>query len=114
MQAVRVAQTRHLFHLTQHITFMKIIGPVVAVDGDAEAPDLLLSLGGSKKNLFKRIIIESRKARINEKECISCCKCYEACQFQAIYIKIYIKNNRPVITEEYCEGCGARGIVCPD
>jgi len=85
------------------------IEPIVAVDADAEAPDLLLSLGGSKENLFKYTVTKSRKARINQGKCISCYKCYEVCKFQAISIE----NDKPSVIEEYCEGCGACSIVCP-
>lgn len=87
----------------------KNIKPIIAVDADAEAPDLLLSLGGSKKNFFKHTITESRKAKINYSKCMNCYKCYEVCKFQAISIR----NDKPVVTEEYCEGCGACSIVCP-
>ncbi|HIQ04035.1 MAG TPA: ATPase [Desulfurococcales archaeon] len=82
---------------------------VVSVDTDAEAPDLLLSLGGSVRNLSKYTISESRKARINSSKCIKCYKCYEVCRFQAIVVR----NGNPTIVEEYCEGCSACSIVCP-
>ncbi len=82
---------------------------VIAVDADAEAPDLLLALGGSRKNLFNHHVSLSRKAKINYEKCIKCLKCISACKFYAIEVK----NGIPSIIEEYCEGCNACNMVCP-
>ena len=82
---------------------------VVAVDADAEAPDLLLALGGSKKNIFSNHVSLSRKARIIYEKCTGCLSCANACKFYAIDVA----DGKPRIIEEYCEGCNACNIVCP-
>lgn len=86
----------------------KNTGSTVAVDTDAEAPDLLIALGGSEKNLFKYTISVSRKARIDHSKCLKCYRCIDVCRFKAIEMV----NGYPVVVEEYCEGCGACSIVC--
>ena len=88
----------------------KHASPIVSVDADAEAPDLLIALGGSRKELFRYTVSESRKAKIDYTKCIKCGKCYEVCQFQAISLE---NDGTPIVNEEYCEGCKACSIVCP-
>ncbi len=82
---------------------------IVAVDADAEAPDLLLALGGPKENILVRKISSSRKAVIDHNRCIGCLKCVDVCKFYALEVE----NNKPRVVREYCEGCGACSIVCP-
>jgi len=90
--------------------FLRSLGAkVVAVDADAEAPDLLLALGGASENVYSREVYRSRKAVIDYGRCVSCMKCFETCRFNAIELS----NDKPVVVEEYCEGCGACSIVCP-
>lgn len=81
----------------------------VCVDADAEAPDLLLALGGVRKNISILEISRSRKARINYDKCSLCMKCLETCNFNAISII----GGKPVVNDVYCEGCGACSFVCP-
>ncbi|WFO75023.1 P-loop NTPase [Desulfurococcaceae archaeon MEX13E-LK6-19] len=82
---------------------------VVAVDADAEAPDLLLALGGPKENILVHKISSSRKAVIEHSRCIGCLKCVDVCRFYALEVE----NHKPRVIREYCEGCGACSIVCP-
>ncbi|RLF12352.1 MAG: ATPase [Thermoprotei archaeon] len=85
------------------------VEPVVAVDADAEAPDLLLTLGGSGEELFEKPVSASRKASIDYNKCTQCLKCLDACRFYALRVI----EGKPFVIEEYCEGCNACGIVCP-
>ncbi len=82
---------------------------VVGVDADAEAPDLLYALGGSKKLILTRDIRESPKAVIDSSKCIKCLKCVDVCTFDAIEVV----EGAPRVNPVYCEGCGACEIVCP-
>lgn len=84
-------------------------GVVVGVDADAEAPDLLIALGGSRKRVDVREVRESRKARIDLSRCINCLRCFEVCRFNAVDVR----EGAPYVIEEYCEGCGACTITCP-
>lgn len=54
-------------------------------------------------------------AVIDEQECIAwkqggCVKCVEACPYEAIELN---QNDRPVVHEELCNGCGACEYACP-
>ncbi len=84
--------------------------PLIAVDADVEAPDLVLVLGKERKIIRKEEIFESDVSEINYERCSLCMKCYEACAFNAIEVI----DNKPVIVEQLCEGCGVCAIICPD
>ncbi|NPA04575.1 MAG: 4Fe-4S dicluster domain-containing protein [Crenarchaeota archaeon] len=84
-------------------------GVAVGVDADAEAPDLLVALGGSRRRINAREVRESRKARIDPGKCTGCLRCFEVCRFNAVDVR----GGVPSIIEEYCEGCGACAIACP-
>ncbi len=81
----------------------------IGVDADAEAPDLALALGDYVEIYSREEVYESRKAVIDYDKCNMCMLCQTVCRFYAISIE----NDIPVIIEEYCEGCGACGLVCP-
>ena len=81
----------------------------VAADADVEAPDLVLAMGGERRLLRNREIWESMKASIDHKLCNRCLKCIDVCMFDAITLV----DGRPKIIQEFCEGCGACGHVCP-
>jgi len=83
--------------------------PIVGIDADVEAPDLILALGGGKLINVEEIY-ESSIATIDYMRCTKCMECINACQFRAIRnLKGY-----PDIIYELCEGCGTCAIVCPE
>lgn len=83
--------------------------PAIGVDADIEAPDLVIALGGIKEILYEEDVYQSRKAVINYDLCNSCLNCINTCNFQALVIE----NDKPMVIEEFCEGCGACSLVCP-
>jgi len=81
---------------------------VIAVDADAEAPNLHLVLG---INRWDRVL-EYREGRIGfirDDKCIHCGYCYDSCAFSAIEEK----SGRYVINPWICEGCYTCSFVCP-
>lgn len=82
---------------------------VVAVDCDADAPNLAIWLGGVKK--WDKIIpvIASEEPKIDYKKCNSCGLCVKNCRFSAMKMV----DNKPVPNLFLCEGCGACEVVCP-
>lgn len=81
----------------------KLIGNVVKVDCDVDAPNLYLFYEGM--DIEKKYFYGSKKARINKSSCIECEICEEVCKFGAI------RNSQ--INTFLCEGCGACTLVCP-
>ncbi len=82
---------------------------VVALDGDVDAPNLALWLGGVKKWDKQQKFSTSEKANIDLKKCNNCQKCLEKCQFNAIKFQ----NGKIEINPFLCEGCGVCQIICP-
>ncbi len=82
---------------------------VVCVDADAEAPDLLIAIGGEKREIWKKEVYVSRKATINYDLCVGCLRCLQVCRFEALKKK----GDKVEVITERCEGCGACEIVCP-
>ncbi len=81
----------------------ELMGKVMKVDCDVDAPNLYLFYKGM--DIEKKYFYGSKKARIGNGLCIACEICEEICKFGAIrYSKI-----DPFL----CEGCGACTIVCP-
>ncbi len=81
---------------------------VVAVDADAEAPNLHLVLGVDQWDR----VLEYREGRIGfirEDKCILCGYCLDACPFSAVEER----DGRYVINEWICEGCYTCSFVCP-
>ncbi len=81
---------------------------LVAVDADAEAPNLNLVLGVTDWDTVKPYY-EGRYAEIVEDKCINCGECLTACPFGAIEVV----NGRYVINKWICEGCYTCSFVCP-
>lgn len=81
----------------------ELIGKVVKVDCDVDAPNLYLFYKGL--DIEKKYFYGSKKARINKSICMDCEICEEVCKFGAI------RNSE--INTFLCEGCGACTLVCP-
>jgi len=87
----------------------RFVSRSVGVDADAEAPDLAIACGGSKRVVREEAIYESYKARIDRSRCVKCLRCVEVCAFSAIEVE----DSLPRVDEVLCEGCGACAFVCP-
>jgi len=82
---------------------------VVAVDCDADAPNLAIWLGGVK-NWDKIIpVVASARPEIDYQKCNGCGLCAKNCRFSAIKM---IKG-KPKLNPFLCEGCGACEAICP-
>ena len=81
----------------------------IAVDCDADAPNLSIWLGGV--NMWDKIIpvITSAKPEIDYKKCNGCGFCVENCRFSALKMV----DGKPKLNPFLCEGCGACEVVCP-
>jgi MinD superfamily P-loop ATPase len=80
----------------------------VAVDADAEAPNLNLVLGVTDWD-ETRPYYEGRYAVIVDEKCIECGECYKVCPFGAVEIV----NGKYRINKWICEGCYTCSFVCP-
>lgn len=84
---------------------VKVMGCKYA-DCDVEEPNGFI--------FFKPDILETRDVKIpcpvvNEEKCISCQKCVDICQFNAL-----VHTNKEIMLfEKLCHGCGACSLVCP-
>ena len=81
---------------------------IIAVDADAEAPNLHLVLGVERWDR-EESIFEGRIATIDPNKCIKCGHCRDVCRFNAIE---YV-DNQYVVNRWICEGCMACAFVCP-
>ncbi|WP_297503599.1 ATP-binding protein [Thermococcus sp.] len=81
----------------------------IAVDADAEAPNLGLLLGVNEWE-EEREHIGAKVARINTESCIRCGICKDRCPYGCIYID---DKGNYVVNELTCEGCNVCGLVCP-
>ena len=89
--------------------FLKDRYKLIAVDADAEAPNLGLLLGVEKWE-EEREHIGAKVARINPDTCVRCGICYERCPYESIYVD---GEGNYVVNELTCEGCNVCGLVCP-
>ncbi len=85
------------------------IKKVVAVDCDADAPNLAIWLGGVKKWDKTIPVVASAKPEIDYKKCDGCGLCVESCRFGALKTV----NGKPKLNPFLCEGCGACEVICP-
>ncbi len=77
-------------------------------DCDVDAPNLHL-VANMKAQPTKTDFYGSKKAFINNEQCIDCAACAENCRFNAL-----IKTDSGYKVSEYaCEGCGVCTLVCP-
>ncbi|WP_297498455.1 ATP-binding protein [Thermococcus sp.] len=81
----------------------------VAVDADAEAPNLGLLLGVTEWE-EDREHFGAKVAKINTENCVRCGICMERCPYECIYID---DEGNYVVNELTCEGCNVCGLVCP-
>ena len=89
--------------------FLKGEYSLIAVDADAEAPNLGLLLGVTEWE-EEREHIGAKVARISTEGCIRCGICMERCPYDSIYID---DEGNYVVNELTCEGCNVCGLVCP-
>jgi MinD superfamily P-loop ATPase len=81
---------------------------VIALDCDADAPNLAIWLGGVKKWDKILPVIASAKPEIDFKKCNACGFCAKNCRFGAIKME----NDKPQLNSFLCEGCGACEVIC--
>ena len=82
---------------------------IVAVDCDADAPNLAIWLGGVKK-WDKTIPVSTlAKPEFDFKKCNGCGLCAKNCRFSAIKMV----KGKPKLNPFLCEGCGACEVICP-
>ncbi len=82
-------------------------GKVSLLDCDVEEPngDIFLKLKDmGEENVCVPV------PQVDEKKCISCGKCSEFCQFNAIVLL----DGPPIIFKELCHSCGGCTKVCPE
>ncbi len=82
---------------------------IVAVDCDADAPNLAIWLNEIGK--WNKIIpvIASARPEIDYQKCNGCGLCAKNCRFSAIKM---IKG-KPKVNPFLCEGCGTCEVICP-
>lgn len=82
---------------------------VVAVDCDADAPNLAIWLNEIEKWDKAIPVIASARPEINFKKCNGCGLCAKNCRFEAIKMI----SSKPKLNPFLCEGCGACEVICP-
>ncbi|WP_048058234.1 nucleotide-binding protein [Pyrococcus yayanosii] len=88
--------------------FLKDEYRLIAVDADAEAPNLGLLLGVTEWE-EEREHVGAKVARINPETCIRCGICHEKCPHDSIKLV----DGDYVVNQLTCEGCNVCGLVCP-
>ncbi|MBN2787211.1 MAG: ATP-binding protein [Paludibacteraceae bacterium] len=79
----------------------------VLVDCDAEAPNVGEFLKGEKQSQED---VTQLIPVINQDACVFCGKCYEYCNYNAIF---YLPERKMIqLTEELCHSCGACVVAC--
>ncbi len=82
---------------------------IVALDCDADTPNLAIWLNEVEKWDKKIPVFVSKKPEFDFKKCKGCGLCEKNCRFLAIKM---IKG-KPHLNPFLCEGCGACEIICP-
>ena len=82
---------------------------VVAVDADADAPNLHLVLGvaGWKE---EKPYSDTMVAKIVDDMCIRCGVCADVCTYDAVHL---LDDGRYQISPVLCEGCSTCSLACP-
>lgn len=81
---------------------------LVAVDADADAPNLHLIFGIEEWHL-EEPYGETMVAEIIQEKCVRCGRCMEECPYDAIDLV----NRQYVVNRILCEGCLTCTLVCP-
>jgi len=81
---------------------------LLAVDADADAPNLDIWLGGVESWDETIPVVASEKPVIDHEKCDGCGLCAQHCKFGAIKMV----KDRPVINQFLCEGCGVCEQIC--
>lgn len=79
---------------------------LVLADTDTDCPNLHILFDGKVRE--SQILQASHLAKINYDKCIKCGMCANVCKFDALEFK-----GEPIISELFCEGCGACKVACP-
>lgn len=84
---------------------------IICADCDVDASNLGLVFGIKvSANKEWGELSTMKKAVFDYNKCNSCKKCLDNCYFKAIDFK----NNKPILKEFSCEGCGVCKMVCPE
>jgi MinD superfamily P-loop ATPase len=82
---------------------------VTLVDCDAEEPNDREFIAGEFKNSFD---VTQQIPVIDESKCTYCGKCYDYCNYNAIF---FLGEQRMIrVMEDLCHGCGACSVACED
>jgi len=84
----------------------KIYKDVCLIDCDVEEPNCHIFMK-PYFNYSQKIYVPIPK--INVKKCISCGRCAEICQYNAL---AFIKD-KVIVFKELCHGCGSCKLICP-
>lgn len=80
---------------------------VSLVDCDAEEPNDKEFISGAEGESYK---VTQQVPVIDESKCVYCGKCYEYCNYNAIF---FLKDERLIqVMEDLCHGCGACSVAC--
>ena len=82
---------------------------VIAVDADADAPNLHLVLGVREWEWVKPYS-ETYVVEIVEEKCIKCGECMKVCPYMAIHVD---ERGLFYVNQVICEGCLTCSLVCP-
>ncbi len=91
-------------------------GDMVVADADVDASDMHLLL--HPENYQKNTFIGAQKARIDQRKCAHCGRCFVKCRFSAVEEK---KESDPErlfeksysVDNTLCQGCGLCAEICP-
>lgn len=79
---------------------------VALIDCDVEEPNCHIFV---KPQIIKTEEVHLPTPKVDSKKCISCGKCAEVCQFNALAFA----RGKVLVFDELCHGCGSCMIACP-